>query len=413
MLSQAEGYLRGLLQAARRNVERMAEVVPGTNAQALHHFLSHSPWDHRPVMDQVARDVGSLLGGDQDSCLLLDETCFTKKGKRSVGVARQWCGLLGKTDNCQVAVFAAMVRGRFVGLVDCELYLPQEWIADPARCEAAGVPEQRQVLQTKPQLALQIVQRARQNGVGFSWVAADGAYGQDRALLRALDDAGQTFVFDVHRDQRVFLEEPDGDGSAPSVRVDAWANSQPSTAWEKTWVRHTTRGDLHVEVLHQRVFVQDGASSPARCWHLILTRELSSPSSTKYSLSNAVADTSPQRLAYMQRQRYWVERVFQDAKNEAGMDEYQARSWMAWYHHMALVMMAMLFLLQERLTHSEDLPLLSTRDVKILLARVLPRQDTDPETLIRQLQARHRQREASTNSAKRRRRRRQNELLGK
>lgn len=410
MLSQAEAYLRGLVQAARRNVERMAEVVPGTNAQALHHFLSHSPWDHRAVMDQVARDVGGLLGGQPDSCLLLDETCFAKKGRRSVGVARQWCGLLGKTDNCQVAVFAALVRGRFVGLVDCELYLPKEWIEDPVRCEAAGVPQQRQVLQTKPQLALQLVQRARQNGAGFSWVAADSAYGQDRALLRALDDAGETFVFDVHRDQRVLLEDPGGDGSAQPVRVDAWASSQPSTAWEKTWVRNTTRGDLHVEVLHRQVFVPDGASLPARCWHLILTRELGSPSTTKYSLSNAVADTSPQRLAYMQRQRYWIERVFQDAKNEAGMDEYQARSWMAWYHHMALVMMAMLFLLQERLTLSEDLPLLSTRDIKILLARVLPRQDMDLKTLIRQLKARHRQREASTKSAKRRRRRSRNEL---
>lgn len=413
MLKQAECYLQGLLQAARRNVERMAEVVPGTNAQALHHFLSHSPWDHRPVMDQVARDVSGLLGGDQDSCLLLDETCFPKKGKRSVGVARQWCGLLGKTENCQVAVFAALVRGRYVGLLDCELYLPQEWIEDPARCESVGVPEERQVLQTKPQLALQIVQRARQNGVDFSWIAADGTYGQDRALLRDLDDAGDTFVFDVHRDQKVFLEDPGNEGSAPSVRVDAWANSQPSTAWEKTWVRHTTLGDLHVEVLHRRVFVQDGARSPARCWHLILTRELGSPSSTKYSLSNAAVDTSPQRLAYMQRQRYWVERVFQDAKNDAGMDEYQARNWVAWYHHMALVMMAMLFLLQERLTQSDDLPLLSTRDIKILLARVLPRQDTDLDTVIRQMKARHRQREASTKSAKRRRRRGWNETLGK
>jgi len=219
-MSQAEAYLCGLLQATRRNVERMAEVVPGTNAQALHHFLSHSPWEVRPVMDQVAREVGGVLGGQPDSCLLLDETCFAKKGSQSVGVARQWNGLLGKTDNCQVAVFAALVRGRFVGLVDCELYLPKEWIEDPERCEAAGVPEQRRVLQTKPQLALQLVKRARHNGVGFSWVAADSAYGQDRALLRALDDAGETFVFDVHRDQRVWLEDPASDASTQPVRVE-------------------------------------------------------------------------------------------------------------------------------------------------------------------------------------------------
>lgn len=125
-------------------------------------------------MNQVARDVNSLLGGDQDSCLLLDETCFPKKGKKSVGVARQWMGRQGKTDNCQVAVFAALARGKAVSLIDAELYLPQEWVKDPERCTAAGVPEERQVLKTKPFLALELVQRARRNGVQFSWITADG-----------------------------------------------------------------------------------------------------------------------------------------------------------------------------------------------------------------------------------------------
>lgn len=103
-------------------MQRMAEVVPGSDAQVLHHFLAHSPWDARAVMDQVARDVDALLGGDQDSCLVLYETCFPKNGRKSVGVARQWMGLQGKTDNCQVAVFAALARGRRVSLIDTELY---------------------------------------------------------------------------------------------------------------------------------------------------------------------------------------------------------------------------------------------------------------------------------------------------
>ena len=419
MLSQAQHYLSGLIQATRRNVERMAEVVPGTNAQALHHFLSHSPWEWRPVMDQVARDLDGLIGGDQDSCLLLDETCFAKKGTKSVGVARQWCGLQGKTDNCQVAVFAALVRGRWVGLLDTELYLPQEWTQNPERCAAAGVPEERQELKTKPQLALEMVQRARENGVRFSWVAADGTYGQDRALLRALDEAGETFVFDVHRDQKIYLEDPEAfeataAGDTPqSVRVDTWASSQPKSAWQRVWVRHSTKGELRVEALHARVWVREGRHSPARRWHLILTREVDSPTTTKYSFSNAPADTPLMRLAYIQRQRYWVERIFQDAKNEAGMDEYQARSWMAWHHHMALVMMAMLFLLRERVEQSHNLPLISVRDVKILLARVLPRRDVDEDEVIRQLQARHRQRQASIDSAYGRRRDRARRSIAK
>jgi SRSO17 transposase len=384
----------------------MAEIVPDTDSQALHHFLTHSPWDWRAVMDQVARDVDALLGGDSDSCLLLDETCFPKKGKKSVGVARQWMGRQGKTDNCQVAVFAALARGNCVSLIDAELYLPKEWVKDPRRCAEAGVPLERQVLKTKPALALELVQRARRNGVCFAWVAADGGYGQNRALLRALDDAGERFVIDVHRNQRIFLEEPglpSSQTSAAPVTVEQWVAQQPPEAWEEVWVRHSSQGELRVEALRRPVWLLEGEDTQARCWQLVITREKGDPEAIKYSLSNAALSTSLSRLAYMQRQRYWVKRAFQEAKNEAGMDEYQARSWQAWHHHMALVMMALLFLLRERQLQREALPLLSAGDIKVL-ARVLPRRDQDPEKIIRQIEQRHRQRQAAIDSAYRRQR---------
>ncbi len=169
--------------------------------------------------------------------------------------------------------------------------------------------------------------------------------------------------------------------------------------------RHGKRFGFDVqrrESFKSRVWVREGRKSTARRCHLILTRELGSQSTSKDSLSNAPAEMLLMHLAYIQRQRYWVERIFQDAKNEAGMDEYQARTWRAWHHHMALVMMVMLFLLRERLAQSHDLSLLSVRDVKILLARVLPRRDAGPDELIRLLQARHRQRQAALDSAYRR-----------
>lgn len=389
----------------------MAEIVPEANSQALHHFLAHSPWDARAVMDQVAGDVDALLGGDPDSCLLLDETCFAKKGKKSVGVARQWMGRQGKTDNCQVAVFAALARGRSVSLIDAELYLPREWVKDSERCAAAGIPQERRVLKTKPTLALELVRRARRNGVRFAWVAADGGYGQDRALLRALDDEGERFIVDVHRNQRIWLEEPipkspgEQSSSAASVSpisVESWVAQQPSEAWDEVWVRHTSQGELHVEALRRTVWLLEGGETQARCWQLVVTREKDDPEAIKYSLSNAPASTSLSRLAYMQRQRYWVERAFQEAKNEAGLDEYQARSWQAWHHHVALVMMALLFLLRERQLQKETLPLLSARDVKLLLAQTLPRNDQDPDDIIRQIEQRHRQRQAAIDSAYRR-----------
>ena len=402
---QALRYLSGLLQATRRNVQRMAEIVPDSDSQALHHFLSHSPWDSRAVMKKVALDVDALLGGDLDSCLLLDETCFAKKGKKSVGVARQWMGRQGKTDNCQVAVFAALARGKSVSLIDAELYLPQEWIKDPQRCEAAGVPVERRELKTKPALALEIVQRARRNGVRFAWVAADGGYGQNRALLRALDDAGERFVVDVHRNQKIHLEQPAqtaAPASAAPVCVEQWVAQQPPEAWQEVWVRHSSQGELRVEALRRPVWLLEGGDTQPRAWQLVVTREKGNPEEIKYSLSNAALSTSLSRLAYMQRQRYWIERAFQEAKNEAGMDEYQARSWQAWHHHMALVMMALLFLLRERRLHDEEMPLLSAGDIKVLLARVLPRRDQDPEEIIRQIEQRHRQREAAIDSAYRR-----------
>ena len=227
-----------------------------------------------------------------------------------------------------------------------------------------------------------------------------------------MDDAGKTFVIDVHRDQRIFLDNPrrakkrratpETSPGIEDLRVDEWVGRQPAAAWQEVWVRRGSQGELRVQALRRRVWVREAKETQARCWQLIVTREIEAPDTTKYSFRNAVEKTSLQRLAYMQRQRYWVERAFQEAKNEAGMDEYQARSWQAWYHHMALVMMALLFILKEKQLQSEALPLLSATDVKHLLVRLLPRRDLDIEESIRQVQSRHRQRQAAIDSASRR-----------
>jgi SRSO17 transposase len=176
---QAWQYLQGLMQARRKNMERMEEVVPDCDYQSLQHFLSNSEWDARAVLDQVAVEADRHLGGSADSCLLIDESSFQKKGEKSVGVARQWCGRLGKVENCQVAVFAALTQGPSSTLIDTRLYLPKAWTDDPKRCRAAGVPKLNIVLKSKADLAFEMVVRARQNGVRFGWVGADGGYGKD------------------------------------------------------------------------------------------------------------------------------------------------------------------------------------------------------------------------------------------
>lgn len=408
-------YLQGLMQASRKNMERMEEVVPNCNYQSLQHFLSHSEWDARAVLAQVAAEADRHLGGTPDSALLIDESSFEKKGTMSVGVGRQWNGRLGKVENSQVAVFACLAQGAYSTLIDTRLYLPAEWTQNPERCEAAGIPKQEAGYKSKAELAFEMVVGARQNGVRFSWVGMDGGYGKEPALLRRLEDHGEVFMADVHKDQRIYLEDPDPivperksvRGRKPTKleaqrerqRVDEWVKAQPREVWQKVTVRPGTKGDVRVEALSARVWLWDGSEQTARSWHVVVTRELRSPETIKYSLSNAPADTSLERLVWMQRQRFWIERSFEDAKSESGLADYQVRGWLAWHHHMALVMMSMLFMLEEKLSQKEEHPLLSCSDIEVLLAHFLPRRDATVAEVIRQMKARHRARQKAIDSA--------------
>jgi len=396
-------------------MERIEERVPETQYENLQYFLSEARWDEQAVNNQIARDVDRHLGGHPDSGLYIDETGFPKKGTMSVGVSRQWCGRLGKTDNCQVGVFAVLGRDKYATALDCRLYLPRVWVDDPDRCRKAKVPEENIVFKTKPELALEMVVNARANGVRFNWVGCDGLYGQTPWFLRELDKMGEIFVADVHCDQRIYLDDPkpyvperkSNRGRKPeklkartkAVRVDRWLAGQPDDAWQRIAVRDSSKGVLQVDAIRWKVWVWDNQEPEAQQWDLVIRREVNAPETIKYSLTNAPDTTDLQRLAYMQAQRYWVERSFQDGKSQCGMGEYQARGWFAWHHHMTLVMMAQLFMLEERLLHKESVPLLSTSDITTLLQHFLPRRDVDEDEVLRQLELRHRKRQASIDSA--------------
>ena len=418
----ARHYLRGLFQGpkTKKNMERMEEVIPEADYQQLQHMLSNSAWDERAVLAQVAQEADQQLGGDADSCLIIDESGCPKKGRDSVGVARQWCGQLGKVENCQVGVFAALGRGHHATLIDTRLYLPQAWIDEPERCRAAGVPAEQIVFKRKHDLALELIEQARAHGLRFQWVGFDGLYGSDPALLRALAARGDVFVGDVHKDQHVYLEDPQPRRPEPRarrgrkpqrlyaqtlpVRVDRWARQQPPEAWQRVTLRDTTKGQLQVEVLHRRVWLWDGEEAQAQHWHLIVRREIEQPQKLKYSLSNAPAATPLSRLAFMQGQRYWIERALQDAKQDVGLGDYQVRGWRGWHHHMALVMMAMLFMLEERRLQHTTHPLLSGTDIRALLNQLLPRRDTSLAEVLEQMEIRHQKRQAAIDSAYRQQR---------
>jgi SRSO17 transposase len=422
-IEASKKYLFGLIQSEKRNMERMAEVVTDADDQAYQHFVSQSPWSHRAVLDQIAQDVDRAFGESEDYFLVVDESAFAKKGTDSVGVARQWNGRLGKVDNCQVGVFVGLGCGDEVTLTDERLFLPESWVNDPKRCRKAKIPAAERLFRTKAQLALEMIRDARRRGLRFRWVGLDGGYGKEPWLLRALDRAEEVWVADVHCDQRIYLEDPrpmvaprrHRKGRTPSrrvaqseaVRVDQWAAAQPDRAWERVAFRDSTKGPLRVEVLHRRVWLWDGEETEAHNWHLIVRRETGSPERIKYSLSNAPETTTTERLTFQQGQRYWVEQALRNGKSEAGMGDYQLRLWLGWHHHMAMVMLALLFMFEVRREHKEDLSLLSCHDVVEVLRVLLPRTNVTYEEVLRQLHERHRRRQASIDSAYKKRRRTQ------
>lgn len=413
----ARDYLSGLMGNARRkNLERIEQDVGNINYDGLQHFISNSDWDDRKVMERVAAMAEQSLGGHRDSALYLDETSFVKKGTKSVGVQRQYCGRLGKTENCQVGVFAALGRAERVTLIDYRLFLPQSWAQDEDRCLRAGVPQGQCVHKSKPQLALEMVRQARRQGLSFQWVGGDEVYGN--AMPDALEDEGETFLMDIARNAHVWVEQPafiealdkdpastgkgrprtfpSLDESGPqAIKVCDLVAQHFDQQCTRVAVRATTKGVLEAEIWICQVWTCDRERRKCRSRRLVVRRECDG--SYKYSITNADPKTSPERLAYMQAQRFWIERAFQDAKSELGMADYEVRGWRGWHHHMTLVCMAMLFLLRERLSYSEQVPLLSCRDIVELLAFYLPRQSKSEELILEQMQKRHQQRTRDQN----------------
>lgn len=369
----AEHYLQGLLsQMPRKNMERMGEALPDTRHEDLQHFLSDSPWEASPVWRWVGQRASAHLGGHPDSMLLIDESGFAKKGDRSVGVARQYNGRLGKTDNCQVGVFAALALGPRAALVGARLFLPDAWVKDPARCRRAGVPETEIRARTKLELARELVTEAQTHGLQFQWVGADTFYGRDQGWLCELEGQDLGFMVAVPCDTLVWTQTPPSGvrpavpGASGAERVDGlgrrWCQRR---AGQQVTLRVGENGPVAVRLWAQRVWVWPPEEPRPRRWWLLVRAD--ARGERKFSLSNAPAKTSLKRLGRLQGQRHFIERTLEDGKSQVGMGQYQARKWRAWQHHMALVGLAMLFVLEERLVRQETQPLLSVRDVVEML----------------------------------------------
>lgn len=367
---RSEQYLRGLLvqQTDRRNAENLAETVEGATPRSLQRFLTESPWDDGPVIDRLQGRVGQRLN-QPDGVFVLDDTGFAKQGKRSVGVARQYSGTLGKVGNCQVGVFLAYVSAQGHALIDKALYLPKAWTDDRQRCREAGVPEDVGY-QTKAELGLGLLRRARQVGhLTTEWVTGDSGYGEVPALRDRLDGEGWRYVLEVPSTAHVFTQAAQmavpawsGRGRKPSQpqlvageprpqSVPAVAASLPAAEWHELTVAEGAQGPRIHQFAALRVWESRDSLPGRACW-LVLRRDLDG-SEAKYYLSNAPADTPLLRLAQVAAMRWPIETEFQTEKGETGLDEYEVRTWLGWHHHITMALLAGTFLLSLQLDWGE------------------------------------------------------------
>ena len=406
-------YLQGLLrlEKGKANMERMEEEIPDSEYRAYQHFLTNSNWDYKGVLSKVCMDTSVVMQSNKAKSkkptgLIVDESSHLKKGTKSVAVSKQYAGVVGKVENCQVGVYASLVNDNRAGLANERLFIPEKWIDDKSRCKLAGIPEEQARFKTKPQLALEMIDEMVREGVCFDWVGGDGLYGHNRELRAGLDQRGLFFVLDIHKDDTVFLACPKlcipsktGKKGRPCttlkpnidpVRIDKYTEHLTGQGWkQEKRIRKTHKGYKKLKVHVTKVWAYE-TNGQIKERTLIITQTMDGTKKTKYSLSNRASDQyTHKEWAWFQSQRYWVERTFDDAKNELGMSDYQVRKWNGWHHHHALVFMAGLFLLTQKIEHQQDAPLMSVRDARILIIVSLFGTPQDMEIRLEQMKNRH------------------------
>lgn len=347
-------YITGLLSKLEHKTGEAIAYLHDQQRQGIQKFIGHVPWNHQPLLRTLAQQVAAELG-EVDGVIVFDPSSFPKKGTKSVGVARQWCGRLGKVENCQVAVYLGYVSRTEQALVNTRLYLPQEWAKSPTRRKEAGVPETIS-FQTRHELALEMLDE-QGSVLPHTWVAGDDEMGRSSDFRLALRDREQRYLLAVPsntlvRDQEVWPPPYSGHGrhpKSPFVRVDRWCQALAEASWTTIDVRDGQKGPLVVEVVKCRVQARTdtGGSGPDEV--LFITRERQADGTFKhdYYLSNADPGVALEEFSRVAKAAHRIEECFERAKSEAGLGDYQVRNWIAWHHHQTLALLAAWFLNQQ------------------------------------------------------------------
>ena len=326
-------YLRGLLsEAERKNSWQVAEVCGESTPYGFQYLLSRADWEADAVRDELCLYVLQHLG-DSNGVLVLDETGFLKKGEHSAGVARQYSGTAGTVENCQIGVFLSSASSLGHALLDRELYLPKAWTDDGARCQRAGIPDDRRFL-TKPQLAREMLARAFATGSPAKWVTGDSVYGNDRRLRMWLEAQPQAYVLAVSGQAYVWL-------GSQQRQVKTILPSLPPAGWTRLSAGDGATGPRWYDWCWLPLAAP---SEPGWCRWLLVRRSLSTPSELTAYVVSAPHATSLQEVVRGAGSRWTVESRCEEAKGEVGLDQYEVRSWTGWYRHITLAMWALALL---------------------------------------------------------------------
>lgn len=356
-------YLEGLLlPGERKSVEPMAARIDPRNVrsrhQSMHHFVATAPWDAQEIM-RAARDYSleefEHHGGIE--AWILDDTSYPKKGTHSVGVGRQYCGVLGKQDNCQVAVTLSLANELMSVPAAYRLYLPEDWASDRTRRRVAGVPDEV-VFKTKTQIALDEIDRLLAEGVAKAPIVMDAGYGRATELRDSIAERGMQYVAAIREEMTVQL--PGQKGVREHIAVGDLARELPKSAWRSVWWRHGTKGEMRSRFALLRVRAakrEPGRREQRPLEWLLIEWPTTEVAPIKFWLCNLPAGTRIAKIVNLAQMRWRVERDYEELKGELGLDHYEGRGWLGFHHHGALCIAAYAFLTAERARLSPPHPL--------------------------------------------------------
>ncbi len=406
-------YLQGLLlPIAFKAIHPMAQSLEGGDIQAMQQFIGQGKGEDVALLHKHWA-LGEETLGEAAGVLIIDSSGFPKQGDHSGGVARQWCGRLGKVDNCQVGVFAAYASSQGYPLLDRRVYVPEEWFDAahrPLRQEC-GIPEEVS-FKTQPQLGLEITQGIVSEGtLRVRWMTCDEGFGRDPAFLDGVDALGLWYMAEVPHSTRVWTSRPktavpkwSGRGRRPikerlvlgepdPQRVDEIAQQLSAEKWHASLIKEGSKGPLGAQFAFLRgVGVRDGL--PGEEVWLVLRWGLGEDAEVKTYLSNAPADLPHAQLARITGMRWPVETAIQDGKDGLGMDDYMVRTWLGWHPPMTLWSLAhhSLVRVQKRL---QGAPALTLAQARLLIASVFPLKRLDPQQAIERVRVIQRQTHAA------------------